>query len=230
MKKEFSNKVLKTSPSFLGWIFVYLRLLTLLMGRLFLKMEVKGLENLKDVKPGGVLFISNHHSYIDPFLIGSSLPRSYLKRIRRIRFMTAERFINKRWYGFLISFVGAYPVYKTGGDYQKSLSTTIDLLRDNQDVLMFPNGKKDIKFDSENAKPGVAYLAKTFNPQIVPVYISDTYKITFSDFFLRRRKIIITFGKKVNKDFMKNSSDYRLHAVKIARYVENLGSRLGETF
>ena len=223
MIKRISKIIIKKYPYLQGKIFIFLRLYTLLMGKIFLKLEVRGVNNFKDIKPGGTLFIANHHGYWDPFLIGSVLPYSYLKNVKRLRFMTAENYINNKWYGSLISFVGAYCVYKSGGDYKKSLAETIRLLKDRQDVLLFPNGKRDIEFYPKNTKSGIAYLANILNLQIIPVYISNTYKITFIDFIFRKKKVIINFGKKIEvKEILNGFSTYKEQAIEMTKKIEIL--------
>jgi 1-acyl-sn-glycerol-3-phosphate acyltransferase len=84
---------------------------------------------------------------------------------------------------------------KGEGDYSKSLAKTAFLLRKGYDVLFFPTARIGEDFKPQDARPGVAWLAKKINPTIVPVLIKDTHKIGFMDYLLRRRHVSIKFGK-----------------------------------
>jgi 1-acyl-sn-glycerol-3-phosphate acyltransferase len=170
--------------------------ITNLIGALFLNFEVRGVQNLDNVK-GKALFISNHHGAIDPFLVSAAIPWSYYKKIKCLRYLTYYKYIRRRPYGIFIWLMGAYSIVpgKNKNDYEKTLGKTLRLLKQDQSVLMFPTGKLEQNFDSKNARPGVAYLAKIVDPIIVPVYIEDTYKIRLKDLFLRNRRVSVEFGE-----------------------------------
>ena len=198
-------------------IFAFFQFFTWLLanfiGRVFLNMQVKGVENLKSLKKGGVLFVANHPGKFDPFFIGAALPRSHYKHIKCFRYLTYYKYITHRLYGPLIWLSGAYPVYKDQGNFEKSLGRTIKLLRDNQNVLMFPTSKVQEDFSPKDARPGVAWLAKKINPRLVPVYISG----------INNRQIIITFGKPFMVDDVKGgATDNREVAARIMEKVSDL--------
>lgn len=174
---------------FLGWI------LSNIVGRGFLHLNVKGLNNISKLKQDGVLFVANHCGPIDPFMIGGSLPVSFMLRARSLRYLTYYKFIYHRWYGFLLWLFGAYPVYKNNSDYKISLGKTVNMLRKGYDVLIFPTSRVREEFKTEYARPGVAWLAARFDPIIVPVFIKGTYKISVFSCLLRQRSVLVKFGK-----------------------------------
>ncbi len=161
----------------------------------FLHLKVRGRDNIKNLSKNSVLFIANHSSSIDSFFIGTSIPRSYYSIIKRFRFIASPKQITRRPYGPFIWLLGAYPVYRHGGDFERSLKKTIEILKDNQSVLIFPTGRLEKHFNPKDARPGVAYLAKKLNLLIVPVLVKNAYKITIFDFLLRMRTVEIIFGK-----------------------------------
>lgn len=175
-------------------------LLSNFIGRVFLNMRVKGRENLKSLKQGGVLFVSNHSGKFDPFFIGAALPRSHYRHIKCFRYLTYYKYITCKWYGPLIWLSGAYPVYKESKKLDEKLAKTISLLKDGQDVLIFPTAKINKYFKAEDARPGVAHIVKEINPQIVPVFIKNTHKIKFKDILFRTRNLEIVFGKPFYKE------------------------------
>jgi len=185
-------------------------LLSNFIGRVFLNLQVKGVENLKMLKSGGVLFVSNHPGMFDPFFIGAALPRSHYRRIKCFRYLTYYKYITRRLYGPLIWLSGAYPVYKDQGNFEKSLGRTLKLLRDNQNVLIFPTAKISKYFKAEEARPGVAYIVKEINPQIMPVFIKNTHKIKFKDLLFRTRHVEIIFGKPFYKEISSSHDNKKI--------------------
>lgn len=165
------------------------------IGKTFLNIEFKGRENLAQLNKGGVVFIANHQSGFDPFLISAGLDRSHYRQIKCFRYLTHYKHITRRWYGPLIWLSGAYPVYPSHGDYEKSLKHTIEILQDNQNVLFFPTGTRGKYFDARQARPGIGWLVKKINPIIVPVFIKNVYKISLKDLILRTRKTSVIYGK-----------------------------------
>ncbi|MBA3047557.1 1-acyl-sn-glycerol-3-phosphate acyltransferase [Candidatus Falkowbacteria bacterium] len=118
-----------------------------IIGKLFLNLKVFGRENLKNLDSGGVIFVANHQGRFDPFLIGASIPFSYFSKIKCFRYQTYYKFIIERWYGLFIWLMGAYPVYPKSGPLEKVLAKTVKILKDNQSVLIFPEGKLNQYFD-----------------------------------------------------------------------------------
>ena len=166
-----------------------------LIGKYLLNLKLVGQENFKDIKTHGVLFVSSHHSSLDPFLIGGATPLRYYIKTKGFRYMTFYKFIWQKLYSPFIIWQGAYPVYPKKGELEDVLKSSINILKKNYNILMFPSGRKRKENDQLEAKPGVAFLAKELNPQIVPINISGTYNIKFKEFFKRNRKLRISFGK-----------------------------------
>lgn len=205
---------------FLGWI------LSNIIGKLFFHLEFKGQENIEKLAGGGVVFIANHHSKFDAFFIGAGIPRLYFKKIKSFRYLTYYAHVHLRLYGPFIWLTGAYAVRPAGGDYAKSLKRTVQFLNDNQSILMFPTGHREKEFNTGDARPGIAYLARTGNYQIVPVYIHDTYRISIPDLILRKRKVKVIFGKPFRYEIAKDNNDLKTEARKIMQKVESLSPQL----
>ena len=63
--------------------------LVIALSKLFLGIQVKGLENIKDLQ-GKALFVVNHNSFIDAFLLWAFIPEELCFTINPI--------IAKKWY------------------------------------------------------------------------------------------------------------------------------------
>ena len=165
------------------------------IGKLFLHLEIKGTENIKPLKHGGAIFISNHYSKWDSFLIGCSVPSGYFKIIKHLRYMAYPKYTDEMWYSWFIRLMGAYPIYRNGGDYKKTLKDTVAILKDGQGLVMYPTGRISHNFNAAHARPGIAYLARELNSLLVPVYVAGTHEIKLSEFLLRQRRAQVNFGK-----------------------------------
>lgn len=197
------------------------RVITNFVGNFFLNAEIRGLENFEHLeKSGGNIFIANHSSLFDSFLVGGNLPWHHLRRINCYRFMTYYKYIWLRLYGFLLFLIGAYAVWPKKKELGEVLKRTIKLLENKSDVLIFPTGKLDKKFEESEARPGIAFLVKKLNPYIVPVYIKNTYRIRFKEFILRKRKVKIFFGKPFKySEVGSEDDDLKVLAKKIAKKI-----------
>ncbi len=215
--------------NFFWYMQILIQISTLTIGKLFLNLEIRGLDNI-DKLPigGGALFVANHHGKIDPFLVGSCLPRSHYNKIKCLRFFTYYGYIRKKPYGPLIWLSGAYSVQSGQGiPLNFILKRTINILKNKQDVVMFPTARMRKYFDPREARPGVAYLAEEANPVIVPVFLANTNRIKLKDLILRRRQVKVIYGKPFYfKDLTGELSDKHKIAAMIMKRVENLGKEL----
>ena len=176
-------------------IFLY-KFFWLFCFKLLLRLKIKGYENFSKYEEEGILLISNHAGHTDAVLIGVSIPWSYFRKTKTIRFMTYFKYIENTWYGPIIKFCGGYSIYPNGGDLKSSMKETVDILGNKKhNVLMFPQGQKNKKISVEDSKSGLGYIAKKINPQIVPVYIEGTHELSFWDVLFKQKKVTINFGK-----------------------------------
>jgi 1-acyl-sn-glycerol-3-phosphate acyltransferase len=177
----------------------------------FGRLEVKGLENLNQLPKGkAVIFASNHSAEIDPFIPPASLP--FMSRfvplyytIREKSFYDESGFMQIFYGGFFFKFIGGQYVYAGLKDYEKSLPNFIELLRQNRNLFIFPEGGINRKGTGPGeAKGGIAYLAEKMNSPIVPIGISGMYGMSFAAFFARKRKIRVTFGAPIFQNEIKS--------------------------
>lgn len=176
---------------------------------IFTRFEVKGRENLKDIRNTGVIFASNHSSEWDPILVTGAL--SWMGRFTPLFYVSLSKehynshgLRGKIYGGLFFEAWGAYPTYKGLRDYEKSLEHHISLLNSKRSLCYFPEGRVTKTGKLGEAKGGVAFLSKHTQTPIVPVGISGVYKISLADFFLRRRKVIIEFGEPI---YLKNKTE-----------------------
>ena len=170
----------------------------------FGKIEIQGVETLRELK-GNALFVANHTSELDAFIVASSVP--FWSHFSPVFFASRENkfYDNSGWRrhiygGFFFKLFGAQPIYAGFKDYEKSLVNHIQLLKDKKSILIFPEGRITSDGSIQEARGGVAYLAAHSTCHIIPVAISGACKMSLSDFFCRRRTLRIHFGHPIHRD------------------------------
>lgn len=173
----------------------------------FGNLSIRGLENLNEIT-GNVIFAANHAGEIDPFLIPASLP--FWSRFSPLFYATREKsfYDTNGWRkhlfgGFFINAWGGYGVKVGLNNYEESLVEHIHIGQDGGSFCIFPEGGITPDGNLRQGKGGVAYLAARTGMAIIPVAFSGTYKTSVSDFFCRKRKIIVSFGKPIYQEELK---------------------------
>ncbi|NOY35772.1 MAG: 1-acyl-sn-glycerol-3-phosphate acyltransferase [bacterium] len=176
--------------------------------KFFVHYKVEGQENLKGLENKGVIFASNHASYLDGPISAASMPRNSLfpRDFFPIRFLAFKKFFGLRGqFPFPISILvtfyvrinGSIPVEKTGGDLFKALSAAINGLKQGGKLWIYPEGAitKDGKL--RQGKRGVVFLHRRTKAPIVPVAIIGNYGILSPGTILRKNKIKVKIGKPI---------------------------------
>lgn len=146
------------------------------------RIKIEGKENIP--KQGGAMLALNHKSYWDPVMAAVCCPR-------RLRFMAKAELFRNKLFGGLISALGAFPVHRGKGDIA-AIKSSLAILKNDELMLIFPEGGRVLDERNSEAKPGAVMLAIKARVPIIPAYISGKYR-WFS-------KLTVTFGKPVYYD------------------------------
>lgn len=144
---------------------------------LFYGLRVYGREH---IKPGAMIVAANHDAGADPIFAACAMSRK-----DRLRFMgKAElfRFPPLRW---LLTSLGAYPIERGKGDIG-ALRKTLEMLKKDEKIIIFPDGHRSHDEDPENAKNGTALIACKSGAPVLPMYITPGRR-----FLKRNVKVII---------------------------------------
>ena len=153
------------------------RLLAPILRAMF-RMDIRGLESLPS---GGVLLCPNHSSNWDPVLMLAALPIDY-----RLHCMAKDSLFRIPGLSQIIRHFGGFPVARGHSDIQ-AVKTALKVIKDGDNLLVFPEGTR-VAYEGEvEAKGGVAVIATRAGATIIPVFISREKKL------FQRTKII--FGK-----------------------------------
>lgn len=151
----------------------------------FYNPKIVGKENLLDT---GYLLVGNHKSGLDILLV------AYALRKYNPRFMAKKEFFENPILKWLFEKVGAFPIDRQSLDLT-AVKKAIRLLKDNNIVVIFPEGTRNTKEEMLPFKKGVASISMISNSKVVPFGISGDYKF--------RSKPTIEFGKAI--DFKEES-------------------------
>ncbi|MSR51903.1 MAG: 1-acyl-sn-glycerol-3-phosphate acyltransferase [Gemmataceae bacterium] len=118
-------------------------------------------------RTGPVLFLSNHQSFLDPVLIGLSLPR-------QARFVHRQTLQNKKWLTWLMASLRGIPIDHRGFS-REGLQATLDALECGESVAMFPEGERTHDGLLGEFKPGISLLIKRTKCPIIPIGIAGAF-------------------------------------------------------
>ena len=180
------------------------------------RWRVEGKENVP--RKGPLIVVSNHMTYVDPPLLGASVPR-------RITFMAKQELFDLSLLGLVVRAYGAFPVRRSGVD-RVALRRALEVLKKGEVLGMFPEGKRSFSHQLQEAQPGTAFIAARSGAPIVPVGISGSEKVRGIGFILRRPSIVVRIGRPftvpANEADKPNRSGLTQHAELITERIAEL--------
>lgn len=150
--------------------------------RIFLKFRVEGLEHVP--RSGPLIVASNHISFWDPPLVGSSLARAP-------HFVAKAELFENRLFGAMLKGYNAIPIHR-GPQARRGLRGAEDVLGSGGLIVLFPEGTRSKTGSFLPPKPGITRLAALTRSPVVPVRISGSRQIRRS--MLRQVEVRIVFG------------------------------------
>lgn len=141
-----------------------------------------GKENIPKDTP--VIYVSNHRTNADPPLVCCAVPR-------RHAFMAKEELFKNKFFGGLITWLGAFPVSRGKGD-MGVIDTAVERLDEGRSLLIFPEGTRSKDGKVHKGHSGAALTAVRSGKPIVPVGIVFGEKLKF------RTKVTVKYGKPIN--------------------------------
>ena len=180
---------------------------------LFFDVRVYGRENIP--RTGPVLLISNHQSFLDPPLCGMAIRRP-------CGFMGRVSLFNNPILGWFIRSVNTIPIYgeEGGGSDIKTFKSLISRLKNNQMVVIYPEGSRCYDGTVDEFQRGFELIARKSNATIVPMAIEGAYKA------LPRGKRFICMGEKIRISYGQPISPETLTAMPRDELVANIAERV----
>ena len=204
--------------------------------KLIFKLEVEGIDNLKEIENKNAIFASNHAHWLDPVIGGYSLPRQFLLpyKYSPLYFICAKEYFNffKSPVPFPISLIvalyvrinGSVPVDRDNKlPLEEKLKEAIKVLKLGHKLWIFPEGKISKDGTLQKGKRGVGFLHKATGVPIVPVALVNTFQCTniknLIQFILGKKRIKVVFGKPLY-----NLQNLEIEEIvnKVMKEIENL--------
>ncbi len=129
--------------------------------------DVVGLENLP--QSGGFLLAANHASHLDPFILGSQLPR-------QVTFFARKTLWTPGIPSWWLNTVGVIPVDRDGGSDVTAIKRVLHALKLQKTIIMFPEGTRSRTGLLQTPKPGVGLFACRAQVPVVPARIFGSFE------------------------------------------------------
>jgi 1-acyl-sn-glycerol-3-phosphate acyltransferase len=153
---------------------------------LWFRLERGGREHAK--LKGGLIVASNHRSFLDPFVIGALLPWR-----RRMQFVAKVELFERRWQGWVLSRLGAFPIRRGQSD-ETAMETARMAVDRGGTVIIFPEGTRIRQGSLGTPKRGVGRLALEAGAAVLPVAVQGTEEVR-RGLRIRPRKVRLRAGK-----------------------------------
>ncbi len=138
--------------------------------------------------PGPLIVAANHRSFLDPFVIGASLPWR-----RPIQFVAKAELFGRRWSGWILSRLGAFPIRRGEAD-EEAMTTARMALERGGSLVIFPEGTRIRTGSLAAPKRGVGRLALETGAPVLPVAVYGTEYVR-RGWRIRPRKVKLRAGR-----------------------------------
>ena len=159
----------------------------------YFSIKCNGLKNLPREQP--YIIAANHSSHLDTLAIMTVL-KSESKRLRVLAakdYWFGTRF--KSWFsGELLKFVP----FDRHANFLQGLRISQEILKQNECLLIYPEGTRSVTGELQPFKPGLGLLAFETGSPIIPTYIDGTYRaLPKGKSFPSKSRVRVTFGKPI---------------------------------
>ena len=137
---------------------------------------------------GPLLVAANHRSFLDPFVIAITLPWR-----RPLHFVAKVELFEKRWQGWLLSRLGAFPIRRGESDTE-AMTTARMILERGGAVCIFPEGTRIRAGSLAEPKRGVGRLALETGAAVLPIAVLGTEQVR-RGWRVRPRKLKLRVGR-----------------------------------
>jgi glycerol-3-phosphate dehydrogenase (NAD(P)+) len=137
---------------------------------------------------GGLIVAANHRSFLDPFVIGGTLPWR-----RPMNYVAKVELFERRWRGWILSRLGAFPIRRGESD-EDSVETARMVVERGGTVCIFPEGTRIRTGSLAAPKRGVGRLALQTGAPVIPAAVLGTENVR-RGWRIRPKKVKVRLGR-----------------------------------
>jgi glycerol-3-phosphate dehydrogenase (NAD(P)+) len=137
---------------------------------------------------GGLIVAANHRSFLDPFVIGGTLPWR-----RPMNYVAKVELFERRWQGWILSRLGAFPIRRGESD-EESVETARMVVERGGTVCIFPEGTRIRTGSLAAPKRGVGRLALQTGAPVIPAAVLGTEHVR-RGWRIRPKKVKVRLGR-----------------------------------
>ncbi len=207
------RSVLQDRPIFSVFAFAFYKVFWLIF-KIFLRVEVKGLENLEDAQknaqtrtlvgteredgsasaPPSFIICPNHQSFLDPFVICSNYNYSLFKNTFHVG---ASEFFTNAPMRFIARMLNVVPV-NPDTELMRAMKVSAIGLKHGKVLNIYPEGERAFDGELHDFKKGAAILATELDIPIVPIAVDGLQNVwARNSNRIRLAKVKITIGKPI---------------------------------
>ncbi|MGH9119852.1 MAG: lysophospholipid acyltransferase family protein [Acidimicrobiales bacterium] len=186
--------------------------------RVFWRLDISGADHLPRDTP--FILAPVHRSNIDTLLV-AAITR------RRMRYMGKATLWKYRWFGWLITALGAFPVRRGSAD-REALRICQEVLENGEPLVVFPEGTRQVGPLVEKVFDGPAYLAAKMDVPLIPVGIGGSERaMPKGSKLLRPVRTVVIVGEPMRAE---PSATGRVTRSSVRRLSERLLSEVQRLF
>ncbi len=191
-------------------------------GKILWRIKYHNKQNIPKNLKSGLLIVANHQTYFDPFWICAPINHKF-------RFMAWDKAFDWFLVGWLIKYLGSFPVDTSRGTTKSVLRESYSALKDGATLLIFPEGARTFP-DGKllEFKTGAIRIAMEAGVPVLPVTVKGANRV-WSQTMKRPkfRKVEIFYHPLFQVPKPADKEDMREHLEKLtAQIVEIIGSKL----
>jgi 1-acyl-sn-glycerol-3-phosphate acyltransferase len=192
-----------------------LQIIARFFGTLLFDFKAYGVKNVPTT--GGVLFVTNHQSYLDPVLLAQALPRP-------VSYMAKSELFENRFFAWFIRSLHAFPIRQGEGDVG-ALRETIRQLQAGNILNIFPEGSRTETGEIAPLEKGVALVIRKAAVPVVAVAIDGSYEAwPRKDKLFHPHQIRVKYSKPMHLENLKGEEIIRRIETEMKKQLSDLRS------
>jgi long-chain acyl-CoA synthetase len=166
-------------------------------------LKTTGLDHLD--REGQFIFVANHVSYLDPFVIAATFSSERLQKTYWAGWVGASfaNPVNR----FISRLTHTIPIDPEKGIFS-SLAFAAAAIKRGHNLVWFPEGKRSPTGRLRPFKPGLAILLNHFDLPVVPVVVHGTYRaMPVGQFYIRPTPVKLAYGKPLTRTDLERNGE-----------------------